>query len=73
MLGEWTGGHVETGHPGVAQLKEKRWAGKNFYSVDDVEPVMVYDDNNNRVWLEEFGKARVSLAAQNPSFCPKDC
>jgi hypothetical protein len=61
LLGEWRGNDFDTGHPGVQKNKELRWAGKSFVSVDDVKPMMVYDDAGRRVWNEQIGGARVSL------------
>ncbi|KAJ5638204.1 hypothetical protein N7490_008083 [Penicillium lividum] len=49
----------DTGHPGVEAKKETRWAGKSFVSVDDVKPMMVFDESGNRVWREDIGGARV--------------
>jgi len=58
MVGEWKGGDFE-GHPGHEMLKQMKWAGKNFRSVDDVDPIIVYGDDGKRVWKEEWGHARV--------------
>lgn len=60
LLGSWNGGGFDTGHPGYAGLAEARWAGKDFRGVDDVDPIMVYDDKKNRVYNEEWGHASVS-------------
>ena len=51
---------MDTGHPAHQRLTEVSWAGKDFHSVDDVDPVIVFDDNGKRVVSEAFGKARVS-------------
>jgi len=39
------------------------WAGKNFSSAEDVQPIMVYDDKGGRRYAEEIsgGPARVSI------------
>ncbi|KAJ9150756.1 hypothetical protein NKR23_g3326 [Pleurostoma richardsiae] len=55
ILGEWTGGDFDTGHVGHKELMKMRWAGKVFRSVDDADPIMVYDDQGNRVWNKEWG------------------
>lgn len=40
MLGEWSGGVFNTGHPGEQQLHSLKWAGKSFRSRDDVDPII---------------------------------
>ncbi|KFZ20447.1 hypothetical protein V501_00127 [Pseudogymnoascus sp. VKM F-4519 (FW-2642)] len=57
LLGDWTGGDLDTGHIAHKALQGMRWAGKSFRSVDDVDPIIVYDDHNNRVWNKDFGHA----------------
>lgn len=59
--GEWKGMGVDTGHPAQARSKTIKWAGKTFHNVDDVDPIVVYDDEGKRVWMESRGKAQVSL------------
>ncbi|KAJ5772510.1 hypothetical protein N7520_003039, partial [Penicillium odoratum] len=58
LLGEWRGADLDTGHPGVEANKETRWAGKTFVSVDDIKPMMDFDERGNRVWREDIGGAR---------------
>jgi len=36
-----------------------KWAGKDFHSVDNVDPIMIYNDSGNRVWKEDAGHARI--------------
>jgi len=59
ILGEWKGGSFDTGHPGHKSLVEMKWAGKTFHDVDNVDPIMVYDDEGKRVWSESYGHARL--------------
>lgn len=59
MFGEWTGGSFENDHPSHAQLKSLNWAGKTFRSEDDVDPMVVYDAEGKRTWLEMMGNARL--------------
>ena len=59
MLGEWKGGMFDTGHSVNTVLKDTRWAGKSFHSIDDVDPIVSYDETGKRVWVETYGKARV--------------
>lgn len=61
LIGEWNGGSFDTGHPGQKSLKGIRWAGKDFRSDDDVDPIMVLDEAGKRVYNEEWGHASVSL------------
>ncbi|OGM49832.1 hypothetical protein ABOM_001481 [Aspergillus bombycis] len=55
LIGKWDGGDIDTGHIGHKLLKEMRWAGKEFRSVDDGDPIMVYDAEGNRVWKKDWG------------------
>ncbi|PLB47790.1 hypothetical protein P170DRAFT_410112 [Aspergillus steynii IBT 23096] len=59
LLGQWKGGSFDTGHPSHQTLADFKWAGKDFKSLDDVNPIMVYDKDGNRTWLEEYGHARL--------------
>ncbi|KAI8376095.1 uncharacterized protein BYT42DRAFT_614880 [Radiomyces spectabilis] len=59
MLGDWLAGYYDTGHMTNKDLAEMRWAGKCFRTVNDIDPVMVYDDNGNRVHKKEFGQAQL--------------
>ncbi|KAG2222895.1 hypothetical protein INT45_013526 [Circinella minor] len=58
MIGSWIPGpYVETGHPGVQELKEAGWDGKTFYSEDHVAPVMSKNRDGTRAMNEKFGLA----------------
>ena len=59
LIGKWTGGSFNTGHPSHQQLASHKWAGKDFHSIDDVDPIMLYDDQGNRTFYPDFGHARV--------------
>ncbi|KAI4089415.1 MAG: hypothetical protein LQ348_006117 [Seirophora lacunosa] len=61
LFGSWGGGGFDTGHEGYAGLVKARWAGKDFRSVDDVDPIMVFDEKDRRVWNEDWGRASVSV------------
>ncbi|KAL4886791.1 GXWXG protein-domain-containing protein [Aspergillus karnatakaensis] len=41
LTGSWSGGFFDTGHPVGAQLVEINWVGKEFNSLDEVDPVIV--------------------------------
>lgn len=60
LFGSWNGGCFETGHPGCKALIESKWAGKDFRGIDDVDPIMTFDDKGGRFWNEEWGHASVS-------------
>lgn len=45
MLGKWKGDEFHTGHKMNGQLAAVRWYGKIFASIDDVEPIVCYDDD----------------------------
>ncbi|KAI8169321.1 hypothetical protein K4K49_000688 [Colletotrichum sp. SAR 10_70] len=59
LIGQWEGGSFDTGHPTHQQLRTFKWAGKDFRSVDDVDPIMVYGDEGKRTWLSDYGHARI--------------
>lgn len=61
FIGAWKGANVNTNHPTEAKLTGMRWAGKTFRSTEDVDPIMVYDEDDKRTWNAEWGHARVSL------------
>ena len=63
MLGKWKGGSFNTGHPTHKILDTVAWAGKDFRSEDDVDPIMIWDGQGERTWLSEYGHARVGDAA----------
>lgn len=66
MLGEWSGGGFNTGHPVSALLEKARWFGKNMTSATEVQPLVCLDDDGNKfnnvklakgeasLWMEEF-------------------
>jgi hypothetical protein len=70
LHGEWQGFSIDTGHPGVNMLAEMRWVGKNIYSMDNVDPVMVSDENGSRVVLTDWGRARVRNQVEDDPLSP---
>lgn len=61
LLGSWGGGFFETGHPVGNQLREIKWVGKEFESLDEVDPVIVERAGQRSSW-GQWGKASVRLA-----------
>ncbi|TEA13139.1 hypothetical protein C8034_v004752 [Colletotrichum sidae] len=59
MVSQWEGGSFDTGHPTHQTLRDFKWAGKDFRSVDDVDPIMFYDAEGKRTWLSKYGHARL--------------
>ncbi|KAJ7643874.1 GXWXG protein-domain-containing protein [Roridomyces roridus] len=59
LIGEWVGADFDTGHPATQALVALKWAGKLFRSEEDVDPIIVYDEEGKRVWLESYGHARI--------------
>ncbi|KAL8682011.1 MAG: hypothetical protein Q9186_001887 [Xanthomendoza sp. 1 TL-2023] len=57
LIGSWNGGAFQTGHPGCKMMLETRFAGKDFRGIDDVDPIMEFDEKDKRVWNEEWGHA----------------
>lgn len=64
LIGKWKGFSFDTGHPAYQILNTLKWAGKDYRSVDDVDPIMIYDDSGKRTWYSEYGHARVSSEPQ---------
>lgn len=64
LIGKWKGFSFDTGHPAHRILDTLKWAGKDYRSVDDVDPIMIYDDSGKRSWYSEYGHARVSSELQ---------
>ena len=60
LIGKWEGGSFNTGHPVHEQLTTTNWAGKDFHSVDQVDPIMINDSKGNRVHFQQYGHALVS-------------
>lgn len=60
FIGSWTGANVNTNHPTEKKLDDLRWAGKDFRSTEDVDPIVVYNDAGAREWNQSWGHARVS-------------
>lgn len=60
LIGRWKGSSFNTGHPTHQILKTFRWAGKDFRSIDDVDPIMVETESGERKWFSDYGNARVS-------------
>jgi hypothetical protein len=61
IVGSWKGDECHTGHKMNGQLKAARWFGKNFNSVDDVEPIVCYDDDGNLFSNNELSLGGASL------------
>ncbi|KAJ5949875.1 hypothetical protein N7454_001459 [Penicillium verhagenii] len=59
FMGSWKGANVNSNHPTEQKLSEMRWAGKDFRSTEDVDPIMVINDEGARVWNESWGHARI--------------
>lgn len=70
FMGSWKGANVNSNHPTEKKLTDMNWAGKDFRSTEDVDPIMITNDAGERVWNESWGHARVSPAgnihAANP-------
>lgn len=61
ILGRWRGDEFHTGHKMNGQLAAARWFGKFFDSVDDVEPIVCYDDDGNLFSNNELSLGGASL------------
>jgi hypothetical protein len=71
MTGEWQGFDLPTGHPTAEKMVELHWAGKTFRGVDDVDPIVVYDQTTGeRKWNADWGHAQVSSHFDFPGQFP---
>lgn len=61
LLGTWKGDEFHTGHKMNGLLKAARWYGKVFNSVDDVDPIVCYDDDGNLFSNNELSRGGASL------------
>ncbi|KAJ5594656.1 uncharacterized protein N7459_000864 [Penicillium hispanicum] len=59
FVGSWKGANVNTNHPTEEKLTSMAWAGKDFRSTEDVDPIMVTKEDGSRVWNESWGHARL--------------
>lgn len=57
MMGKWDGHPIDTGHASLEQ--SFKWAGKDFRSLDDVDPVMKWEEDGKRTWVSDWGHAQV--------------
>lgn len=53
---------MRTNHVLESQLTGMHWAGKDFRSTEDVDPIMVYNEDGERIWANQWGHARVSIS-----------
>ncbi|KAL2811722.1 hypothetical protein BJX63DRAFT_433232 [Aspergillus granulosus] len=67
LLGSWRGTCVLTNHPGTKPLLDINWDGKNFHSINDVDPIVVRADGGKggRVVNGFMGKARIREVKYN--------
>lgn len=65
LIGDWKGGPINTAfnadHPSHIALRDMKWAGKRFNSTENVDPIMIYGDDDKRVCDEKYGHARVCI------------
>jgi hypothetical protein len=61
ILGRWKGDEFHTGHKMNGQLQLARWYGKFFNSVDNVDPIVCYDDQGNLFSNNELSRGGASL------------
>jgi hypothetical protein len=61
VLGRWKGDEFHTGHKMNGLLQSARWYGKVFNSVNDVEPIVCYDDDGNLFSNNELSLGGASL------------
>lgn len=59
VLGIWTGGCFNAGHPGEAMLTALSWRGKRFASTEDVNPLLVTGEGDALAVNDSMGAARL--------------
>ncbi|KAJ0138234.1 Uncharacterized protein HZ326_18821 [Fusarium oxysporum f. sp. albedinis] len=55
LVGSWNGGFFDTGHPNGDFMKDISWIGKDFFSVDHVDPVIIERDGTRRPLHTDWG------------------
>ncbi|GJP88382.1 hypothetical protein CBS63078_6696 [Aspergillus niger] len=58
LLGSWNGGFFDTGHSVGPTLQRIGWIGKDFNTLDDVDPVIVLREGRRASW-GQWGHATV--------------
>lgn len=61
IVGHWKGDEFHTGHKMNGMLAAARWYGKFFDSIDDVSPIVCYDEDGNLFSNNELSKGGASL------------
>lgn len=61
VLGRWKGDEFHTGHKMNGLLQSARWYGKFFDSINQVEPIVCYDDDGNLFSNNELSLGGASL------------
>jgi Domain of unknown function (DUF4334)/GXWXG protein len=61
VVGHWKGDEFNTGHKMNGQLQAARWYGKFFDSVNDVEPIVCYDEAGQLFSNHELSRGGASL------------
>jgi len=61
LLGTWKGDEFHTGHKMNGMLEAARWFGKVFKTVDDVDPIVCYDNEGNLFSNNELSLGGASL------------
>jgi hypothetical protein len=61
ILGEWSGGEFDTGHPLNGALTKVGWHGKTFHSVHDAKPLICRNATGELYSNRELGKGEASL------------
>ncbi|RWA23289.1 hypothetical protein MBRU_00285 [Mycolicibacterium brumae DSM 44177] len=61
ILGDWKGSGFNTGHRMNDALTESRWYGKHLKTVNDVDPIVCYDDDGNLFSNTELSKGAATL------------
>ena len=67
LLGEWNGGTFGHGHPLEPYLASIGWAGKAFRAPDDVDPIVCFAENGDRVANAAAGTAHLELCVDRGS------
>ncbi len=59
LIGDWSGGVFDTGHPGEQKLDALAWVGKRFTGPDTVDPIVSRGADGERVANPVLGAARL--------------
>ncbi|KAL3457427.1 hypothetical protein BJX64DRAFT_293203, partial [Aspergillus heterothallicus] len=65
LLGSWHGTCILTNHPGTKPLLDINWVGKDFHSLEDVDPIIVRAEDTLDTVSRSESEARSGSATED--------